>query len=138
MSYLLDTCVLSQLRKRNPAHVYDWFESKNQDLFFISTVTIAELWDGIERLESCKKRKDLEDWFFGEILTRFKGNILSIDESIAIKWGMLNSSLQKKGLTVGVQDLYIAATAAAKNLVLITLNTKDFINIDLTIVNPWE
>lgn len=138
MSYLLDTCVLSQLRKKVPAHVCDWFEGKDQDLFFISSVTIAEVWDGIERLENSKKRKDLEEWFIGEIQTRFKGNILSIDETIAIKWGALNSSLQKKGLSVGVQDLYIAATALARNLALVTLNTKDFINLDLTVINPWE
>lgn len=101
-------------------------------------MTIAELWDGIERLEISQKRKDLEEWFIGEIQTRFKGNILSIDETIAIKWGALNSSLQKKGLTVGVQDLYIAATALARNLALVTLNTKDFVNLNLTIINPWE
>lgn len=138
MSYLLDTCVLSQLRKKVPMHVRNWFESKDQNLFFISAVTIAELWDGIGRLEISEKRKDLEEWFIGEIQTRFKGNLLPIDEAVAIKWGALNSSLQKKGLIVGVQDLYIAATAATRNLVLVTLNTKDFVHIDLTVINPWE
>lgn len=138
MSYLLDTCVLSQLRKRIPSKVQEWFECKDQNQFFISTLTIAELWDGIERLENSKKRKDLEEWFIGDVQARFKDNIISIDETIALKWGLINSTLQKKGITVGVQDLYIAATAASKNLALITINMKDFANIDIVTINPWE
>ncbi len=58
MSYLLDTCVLSELRKKIPQNVRNWFNSKNQDLFYISVITIAELWDGIERLPNSKKKKN--------------------------------------------------------------------------------
>lgn len=138
MSYILDTCVLSQLRKNIPNKVKEWFESKDQDLFFISVVAIAELWDGIERLENSKKRKDLEDWFFGDVQMRFKGRILSVDDNVALKWGTMNSALKRKGFIVGVQDLYIAATAAVNNFALVTLNTKDFENLELVLVNPWD
>jgi toxin FitB len=138
MSYILDTCVLSQLRKKIPTNVKDWFESKDQDSFFISVVAIAELWDGIERLENAKKRKDLEDWFFGDVQTRFKDRILPVNDTVALKWGTMNSALKRKGFIVGVQDLYIAATAAVNNLALVTLNTKDFENLDLVLINPWD
>lgn len=138
MSYLLDTCTMSELRKKIPQKIRDWFEKKDQDLFYISAVTIAELWDGIERLPVSKKKKDLEDWFYGDIHSRFKDHILPIDDRVAKEWGSLNAQLLKKGISVGVQDLYIAATAKSYAMELITLNVKDFKSIDLSIINPWE
>lgn len=138
MSYLFDTCVLSQLRKSIPENVRKWFESKEQNSFYISVVTIAELLDGIERLPESKKKKDLEDWFYGEIYSRFKNRIIPIDDHIAKEWAYINSHLQRRGMSVGVQDLYIAATAKAHGFPLITLNTKDFQNIDIQIFNPWQ
>lgn len=137
MSYLFDTCVLSQLRKSVPENVKTWFETKEQHLFYISVVTIAELLDGIERLPESKKKKDLEDWFYGDIHSRFKDRILPIDDHIAKEWAYLNAGLQRKGVSVGVQDLYIAATAKAHGFALITLNTKDFQQIDIPLMNPW-
>jgi predicted nucleic acid-binding protein len=137
MSYLLDTCVLSELRKFVPPKVVKWFENRNQDLFYISVVSIAEILDGIERLPNSKKRRDLEDWFYGEVHSRFKDRILPIEDHIAKEWACLNASLQKKGLNIGVQDLYLAATARAYGFSLVTLNTKDFRGIDLLLSNPW-
>ena len=137
MSYLFDTCVVSQLRKSVPENVKTWFESKEQHLFYISVVTIAELLDGIERLPDSKKKKDLEDWFYGDIHSRFKDRILPINDHVAKEWAYLNSSLQRRGICVGVQDLYIAATAKAQGFALITLNTKDFQQIDIPLINPW-
>ena len=138
MSYLLDTCTLSMLRKQVTPNIRRWFESKNQDLFFISCVTLAELWDGIERLSPSRKKRDLEDWFHGDVMTRFKDRTLPIDNLIALEWGSLSATLQKKGVTIGVQDLYIAATAKSKGLAIITVNVKDFKNLDIPIINPWE
>lgn len=138
MSYLLDTCVLSELRKGVPGNVRNWFESIDQDLFFISVVTIAELLDGIERLSSSKKKKDLENWFFGEIHTRFKDRIIAIDDHVAKEWAYLNAALLQKGHIVGVQDLYIAATAKSHGLIIVTLNVKDFHHTKIPLINPWE
>ncbi len=137
MSYLLDTCVLSELRKNVPENIRNWFEAIDQDLFFISAVTIAELLDGIERLPSSKKKKDLENWFFGEIYTRFKDRILVIDDHVAKEWAYLNTSLLQKGHSVGVQDLYIAATAKSHGFIIVTLNVKDFQQTKIPIINPW-
>jgi predicted nucleic acid-binding protein len=138
MSYLLDTCILSELRKTIPAKTREWFESRDQDLFYISVVTIAELWDGIERLSVSKKKKDLEDWFHGEVYSRFKDKILPIDDHVAKEWGNLNASLSRQGICVGVQDLYIAATAKSYNLALATINIKDFQTLGIPLINPWQ
>ena len=137
MSYLLDTCILSELRKNVPQNALSWFETKDQNLFYISVVTLAELLDGIERLPDSKKKRDLEDWFYGELHSRFKDRILSIDDHVAKEWAYLNASLQRKGICVGLQDLYIAATAKAHCFSLITLNLKDFQSIDIPVINPW-
>src|SRR6516165_1122884 len=113
MSYILDTCVVSELRKKIPSNVNKWFENKDQNHFYLSVVTIAEILDGIERLPNSKKKTDLEDWFYGEIYFRFADRMINIDDHVAKEWAFLNATLQKKGLTVGVQDLYIAACAKA-------------------------
>lgn len=138
MSYLLDTCVLSELRKSVPNHVKSWFEEKDQNLFYLSVVTIAELLDGIERLPLSKKKSDLEDWFYGDIQVRFSGRIVDIDQHVAKEWAFQNAMLQKKGITVGVQDLYIAASAKVRGFALVTLNVKDFQSIGIPLINPWK
>lgn len=138
MSYLLDTCVLSELRKAVPDVIRDWFDNVDQDLFYISVVSIAELLDGIERLPQSKKRKDLEHWFFGEVHTRFKDRILPIDDHVAKEWAYLNAALTQKGHNIGVQDLYIAATAKSHGLAIVTRNSKDFKHTDIRLINPWE
>lgn len=138
MSYLLDTCVLSQLRKEVPEKVQEWFSLRDSDLFFLSAVTLGELWDGIERLPKSKKRSDLEEWLLGEVVSRFKGRILSVDERVAREWGLMSAAVKKRGIGVGTQDLYIAATAKAHGLEIVTLNIKDFAQLDLPLVNPWQ
>lgn len=138
MSYLLDTCVLSELRKTVPSHVKSWFEQKKQNQFYISVVTVAELLDGIERLPTSKKKSDLEDWFYGDIQERFGERIIDIDQQVAKEWAFMNAALQKKGITIGVQDLYIAASAKVHGFALISLNVKDFLPIEIPLINPWK
>jgi toxin FitB len=138
MSYLLDICAISALRKKVPTHVIHWFENKDEDLFFISAVTLAELFDGVEHLPASKKRSDLEDWLHGNVLARFKDRILPIDEKVAKTWGLLSAHLKNKGINVGTQDLYIAATALVNSLAIVTLNLKDFKDVNISIFNPWE
>jgi len=138
MTYLLDTCALSELRKEIPVNVKNWFNDKNQQLFYISVINIAEIRYGIERLPDSKKKNDLENWFYSEVRARFADNILTIDEPVAETWASLNATSQKKGITVGTQDLYIAACAKANGFILVTINTKDFQHLDIPLINPWS
>src|SRR5438105_1444545 len=86
-----------------------------------------------------KKRKgNLEDWFQGDVLSRFKERILPVDDKVAKNWGHLSAKLTKQGVNVGVQDLYIAATAMAGSLIIVTLNTKDFEKTGISFFNPWD
>lgn len=141
MSYLLDTCILSYLRKDKkeiPKSVQEWFSNKDESLFFLSVVTMAEIEDGIHRLSPSRKKTDLEDWFYGAFQGQFHDKILSIDSSIAKTWGQLNAKLMRKGINIGVQDLYIAATAIVHSLAIVTTNVKDFEPTNVVIFNPWN
>ncbi len=80
----------------------------------------------------------MEDWFYGDIHSRFKDHILLIDDRIAMEWGALNAQLLKRGISVGTQDLYLAATAKSLGLELVTLNIKDFQAIGFSLINPWD
>lgn len=137
MSYLLDTCVVSELRKELPPNARNWFSSKEEGLFFVSVVTIAEIEDGIQRLQSSRKKADLEDWFYGSFQSSFQDRILSIDSSIAKTWGQMNAKLTSQGIIVGVQDLYISATAFVHSLAVVTINTKHFEPTGVVVINPW-
>ncbi len=137
MSFLLDTCVISNLRQNLPVKVREWFSEKDDDLFFISVVTLAEIEDGIARLKASRKKIELQEWFYGEFQQRFSECSLPIDEPIARAWGQLNASLTKQGISLGVQDLYIAATAIVHGLAVVTNNTKDFDPTGVAIINPW-
>lgn len=88
-------------------------------------------------MSDSKKKMDLESWFYGEVQARFIDRTIHIDDHVAREWAFLNSSLQKKGITVSVQDLYIAASARAHGFALVTLNVKDFQAIDIPLINPW-
>lgn len=138
MSYLLDTCVVSYLRGEVSQEVVDWFSHKNQASFFLSVVTLAEIEDGIGRLKPSRKKNDLIDWLYGALQQQFQDRILSIDAVVAKTWGQLNSKLVSSGLTLGVQDLYIAATAIVHGLAVVTANTKDFVQAGVVVFNPWD
>jgi predicted nucleic acid-binding protein len=138
MVLFLGNGIISEMRKEIPLLVKNWFFQKNENSFFISSVTIAELMDGIERLPASTKKIDLMAWFFGEVLDRFSGKILPIDENVAKTWGQLSASLRKMGITIGVKDLYIAATAHVHSLAILTLNEKHFIPTNIAVINPWK
>lgn len=138
MSFLLDTCTISYLRRDLPAKAKEWFSTKSNEIFFISVVSLAEIEDGIARIKTSRKKADLQDWFYGSFQEQFHERCLDIDEPVARAWGQLNAKLRKRGLTVGVQDLYIAATALVHGLAVVTCNTKDFDLTGVAVINPWS
>ena len=142
MTYLLDTCILSKLRKlkKHPdPHLAEWIDHHDESVYFISVLTIGEIEQGISKLKSPADRRIFDDWLRGEVIPRFKGRIVSIDLKTATKWGELNGSYQRKGITIPVVDGLIAATAVAHDLTLVTENEKDFSPIEeLRLFSPWE
>ncbi len=134
MSYLLDTNVVSELRKRDPnPHVLAWYGQVSSDQLFLSVLTVGEIRRGIERL----RRKDepqaelLEAWLSG-LLIAFRDRVAAIDARIADEWGRLNVPNP-----VPVIDGLIAATANARGWTLVTRNTSDVQGAE-SLLNPFE
>jgi len=135
MTYLLDTNVVSELRKRQPdPHVLAWYGSIASADLFISVLTIGEIRLGIERL----RRKDtsqaelLEQWLRGLQVT-YADHIVDVDTGIADQWGRLNVPDP-----LPVIDGLLAASAKARGWTLVTRNTADLARCGVPIINPFD
>lgn len=142
MTYLLDTCILSILRKiaKYPEPVLEkWVELHQEHQYFLSVITIGEIQSGISKLPNNKQKRVLEDWLLGYVVPRFSGRILDIDIDIVTCWGELIGEHKKNGIALPTVDSLLAATAISNNLILVTQNSKDFEKIkNLKLLNPWE
>ena len=133
MSFLIDTNVISETRKRAPdARVLAWFRQADQKDLFISVLTLGELVKGVAR----RARTDppaaaLDHWVRG-IERLFSDHVIPIDAEIAAAWGRLDAERP-----LPVIDALIAATARVHGLALVTRNVRDFKRTGVRCINPW-
>ncbi len=138
MSFLLDTNVVSELVKPRPdPGLVEWLAERDEDQVFLSVVTLAELRYGIARLPVGRRRRSLQEWLRGELLQRFDGRILPVDNDIALTWGDVTAECAAVGRPIEAMDALIAATARVRALELVTRNTRDFEAAQISIHNPW-
>lgn len=132
MKYLLDTNVLSDLRRGRPELV-EWTHRHPDDDFAISAVTLMELERGVRRIERRDRRQGavLRGWLDDQVVPEFAGRTLPIDVSVARRAGTLHVPDP-----MPAEDAYIAATALVHELVLVTRNTGDFARSEVTTINP--
>ena len=136
MSYLIDTNVLSELRRKTPdANVVKWVNSRPATSLYLSVLTLGELRKGIDSLADIKRKLKLVDWLETELPLFFAGRILAIDQSVADRWGRL---LAVAGRPLPAIDSLLGATAAHHGLTMVTRNSKDFDNLGLEVLNPWN
>jgi predicted nucleic acid-binding protein len=138
VSFLLDTNVISELVAPRPdPRVIAWFNDADEDELFISVISIAEIRRGIEMMASGRKRDRLDAWTTDDLPARFEGRTLLVDPEIAAYWAKVMARRQPIGRVIATMDAFIAATALRRNLALVTRNTADFENLELTLINPW-
>lgn len=134
--FLLDTNVLSELRKRERCDesVRRWFETVANDLLFTSVLVIGEMRRGVE----IRRRKDplnaahLESWV-NQLLGSYSSRVLPVDLDVAEVWGKWSAIR-----TLPVEDGLIAATAFVHQLTLVTRNEKDVHGLEVSVLNPWR
>lgn len=134
MSFLLDTNVVSEIRRGRDPRVRAWADAVDDVELHLSVMTLGEIRTGVDRLRT--RDADQADVFgrwLSELRTRFAGRILPVDARVADRWGRLNATASRNTV-----DSLIAATAHVHDLTVVTRNTKDFEGCDVPLVNPWE
>lgn len=135
---LLDTNVISELLKPNPAEaVMAWFGALRGPLY-VSTITRAELFLGAALLPAGKRRRELEAGLHEMFDTRFAARCLAFDAGAADRFVQLKVLRTRQGRGISTEDAQIAAIALAQELPLATRNVKDFARLPgLEVLDPW-
>ncbi|MGD0871830.1 MAG: type II toxin-antitoxin system VapC family toxin [Bryobacteraceae bacterium] len=137
--FLLDTNIPSELiRARPDPRVGNWVYAQDEQLLYLSAVSIGELRRGFVILRASKRRTELEQWFENDLVPRFRGRILPVTHSIADRWGVLDGECQLRGTPLNTAGGMIAATALEHDLTIVTRNVKDFAGLGLIVFNPWD
>src|SRR5208337_2157469 len=98
MAYLLDTCAISEPRNKIPdPKVLQFLASLTPAESYISVVSIGETWKGIEHLVPSRKRNDLTNWFYNDLLPSFAGRTILLDQDCLMAWGKLVARLESTG-----------------------------------------
>ena len=133
MGYLLDTNVVSELRKPRPhGGVLAWIESVEDADLYLSSVTIGEIQAGIEltREQDTAKAGEIERWL-DQVCNTF--NILTMDGPAFRRWAQL---MHRQSDTL-YEDAMIAAIATVHRLTVVTRNVSDFSRLDVPLLNPF-
>jgi toxin FitB len=138
VKYLLDTCLISELVKKepNPA-VVNWLDEQDEQTLFLSVLNLGELQKGISKLPDGSKKNELQAWVALDLVERFTGRILEIDLETALCWGRLQGEAEQAGVKLPVMDSLIAATASAHGLIVVTRNVRDIERCRVRVFNPW-
>jgi len=135
MTLLLDTSVVSELRKRQPdRNVLAWYATVRSADLFLSVLTIGEIRLGIERL----RRKDpaqaytIEQWLRG-LHAGYRDHLINVDAAVAEEWGRMNALDP-----LPVIDGLLAASAKIRGWTLVTRNVNDLRSSGVSLLNPFE
>ena len=135
MRVLLDTCILSEMRRADE-RACQAVEAVDDASLFLSVITIGEIAKGIALLPSPHRKEELTLWLSG-LEKDFSTRILPIDHETATIWGEITARGIQAGKQIATADGLIAATALRYGLHLMTRNTRDFKVTGALIIDPW-
>ena len=137
--FLLDTNVPSELTRSSPnARVSTWVGAQDSVSLYLSVVSVGEFRKGFCLLPQGRRRMQLEQWLEQFLLPLFGSRILPVTQSIANRWGVLSATCQVRGTPLNTADGMIAATALEHDLTLVTRNVKDFAELRVDLLDPWD
>lgn len=135
--YLLDTCVVSELKKPQPeSRVVRWVEAQPEHTLVLSVVTVAELLSGVLRMPEGHRKLELTSWV-NAILADYQDRTLLIAIETAREWAAIQHKMAQAGHGIHAQDCWLAAQARQHRMTLVTRNVRHFQHADVAIVNPW-
>ncbi len=138
MSWLLDTCALSEYAKKTPApEVIAWLDEQDETSLFMSVITLGEIEKGILKLRVSDPRRSqkLTAWL-GKVEQRFAGRILPLDAAALHVWAQIAAHAELAGQPMPVMDGLLMATAQCHGLTVVTRNVQDF-ELYPQVFNPW-
>jgi predicted nucleic acid-binding protein len=136
---LIDTNVISEMWKVEPdPSVLAWMDAQAVETLYLSAVTVAELRFGLASMPEGKRRSIYHDRLEREVLPAFTGRVLSFDLDASQAYATLMARAKAEGKAIGKADGYIAATAAARALMVATRDVTPFQAAGLNVINPWE
>jgi len=136
--WLLDTNVLSELRKPKPEpKVVTFVAAQPLDQLYVSIVTFAEIRFGIELVSNARKRSELNDWLSHKLRPMFEDRVLAVSEDVMFRWRLLVEEGRRAGHTYSQPDLIIGATALCHDLTVVTRDTDEFDRANIPVLNPW-
>ena len=136
IGYLLDTNVVSEVRKRQNANlnVLAWFETVEGDKIFLSVLVLGEIRKGVEqaRRTDSGRARALERWLKG-LEQHYSDRVLPVDTAVADQWGRLSAVRP-----LSIVDGLLAATALVHKMTLVTRNVQHVVHTGVRLLNPFE
>jgi predicted nucleic acid-binding protein len=137
VSYLLDTCVVSEATKPRPdPRVLAWLEHADPESLFLSVITLGEIEKGIERLGTGRRKRELRRWF-ERVRAEAADRVLAVDDPVALEWGRLLGRAERRGDVLPAIDALLGATAIVHGLTVVTRNSSDIGRTGAAVFDPW-
>jgi predicted nucleic acid-binding protein len=139
VSWLLDTNVLSEIRKPRPsARVLAFVEAQPLEELFVSTVTLAEIRFGISLVTDAAKRASLDDWLAHRVRPMFSQRVVEVTEDVMLRWRVLVERGRKRRHTFSQPDLLIAASALTYGHTVVSRDVEEYRLAGAHVFNPWR
>jgi predicted nucleic acid-binding protein len=138
MSWLLDTCALSEYARKIPTpHVIAWLDEQDEASLYISVISLGEIEKGILKLREHDRRRSqkLTAWL-GKVEQRFAGRILPLDAAVLHAWARIAARSELSGQPLPMMDGLLMATAQCHGLTVVTRNVQDFATYP-QVFDPW-
>ena len=139
MAYLIDTNVVSETLKPRPERrVVDWIGRQMANDLFLASISLGELVRGVRRMRDRARRERFQRWIDYDLAAQFQGRILPFDRETAVIWGEIMGDGDRVGGPKPMADAQIAAVARRHGLTLVTRNIRDFVGMEVVLLDPWE
>jgi toxin FitB len=136
---LLDTTAVSALMQPGlSAPAIAWLDRQPLMQMYMTTITVMEIWAGIERLPASARRRRLETAFDSVVHDTLRSRTLEFDFDAAMAAGELMAARLRAGRPIDVRDIQIAGIAVSRGAAVATRNVRHFDDLSVEVINPWD